>query len=138
MFLDRAVRTTSPPSVATVCALLVLFLATGTAFGVDDGDESPAPSGFEEEISQVDSTDASALPESLATGPDAPADVADTLGVPIDTLVTPPDGLLTSEDDSAPGAESPGAAGDTLATAEASGPEAVRDPYAPGVSFLPS
>ena len=39
MFLDRAVRTTSHPSVATVCALLVLLLATGTVFGLEDGDE---------------------------------------------------------------------------------------------------
>ena len=75
MFLDRAVRTTSHPSVATVCALLVLLLATGTVFGLEDSDENPASGSFEEGTSEADSTDASALPESLGIGPAPPADL---------------------------------------------------------------
>ena len=138
MFFGRAVRTTSPSSVATVCAFLVLLLTAGTVFALDDGGDTPPPAGFEEGTSRADSTEASAAPDSLGGAADARAVAAGILGVPLDMFIIPPDSFLSSEDARARASDGPAAVGDTLAAGEVSGPGTLRDPYAPGVSLLPS
>ena len=122
MSFDGAVRTTVSPIAVMVCALLVLLLATSPVFGLDESETSGPPEGLEEQISPADSTGSTtASSDSLAA-----ADVSSV----------PPDSLAAAEVSSGP-SDSLAAAADTLTAAPARGPAIVRDPYAPGVSFLP-
>jgi len=135
MSFDGAVRTTVSPIAVMVCALLVLLLATSPVFGLDESETSGPPEGLEEQISPADSTGSTtASSDSLAA--------ADVSSVPPDSLAAadvssvPPDSLAAADVSSVP-SDSLAAAADTLTAAPARGPAIVRDPYAPGVSFLP-
>jgi hypothetical protein len=135
MSFDGAVRTTVPPTAAMVCALLVLFLATGPVFGVDEHETTGQLGGLEEQASPADSTGSTGSPsDSLAA--------AEVLSAPSDSLSAadvssvPSDSLAAADLSSVP-SDSLAATADTLTADAAREPEIPRDPYAPGISFLP-
>jgi hypothetical protein len=134
MSFDGAVRTTVSPTAVMVCALLVLFLATSLVFGLDESETSGPPEDLEEQVSPADSTGSTTASSDSLGAADVSSVPSDSLA-PADMSSAPSDSLAAA-DVSSVLSDSLTAAGDTL-TAAAPGPAIVRDPYAPGVSFLP-
>jgi len=134
MFLDGAVRTTVSPTGAMVCALLALFFATGPVFGLDELETGDPPEGLEGQLSPADSLGTTGSSADSLAGADVSPAPSDSLAA-TEVSSAPSDSLGAGDVSSAP-SDSLAATADTLIAA-ASEPEIPRDPYAPGISFLP-
>jgi len=135
MSFDGAVRTTVSPTAAMVCALLMLFLCTSPVLGLDENETSGPPERPEEQVTPADSTGSTGAPADSLAAADVPSVPPDSLAA-ADVPSVPPDSLAAAEVSSVP-PDSLAATADTLSVDAAREPEIPRDPYAPGVLFLP-